>query len=131
MAEIDQKERADAYYRNMVAMIFGARCELQAANEKHGADTMPAAEARNRLRALLNTVEGVERGEYHLICEACGKPMLDGHQAIHYEDAGDIHADCEYPTFASDDPPSHEFDSGFQPEQCAVELERAKALLAE
>lgn len=126
---VDQQERADAYYRNMVAMIWGARCEYLAAIRDHGRDSMEAATVGNRLSSLLNTVEAVEAGGYHVNCEACGKPLLDGQQTVYYDDAGSIHANCDDPSAASTDPESHAYDSGFTPEQCAAELAKARAVL--
>lgn len=129
---VDQQERADAYYRNLVAMIWGARCEYRGAVADHGRDSIEAATVANRLRGMLNTVESVEAGDYHTNCEACGKPLLDGQQTVYYDDAGFIHANCDSPSEPSaDDMPSREYDSGLRPEQCAVEIAKAKAALAE
>lgn len=125
------RERADAYYRNIVARIWSARCEYLAAVKSHGPGSMEAATVGNRLRGLLNTVDAVEAGDYHSACEACGKPLLDGQQTVYYDDAGSIHANCENPAEPSDDPPSYEYDSGFSPEQCAAEIDRARAALAD
>jgi hypothetical protein len=129
---VDQQERADAYYRNIVAMIWSTCCEHDAAVRDHGRDSMEAATVGNRLRSLLSTVESVEAGDYHVNCEACGKPLLDGHQVVYYDDAGSIHANCDDPRQPStDELPSHAYDSGFTPEQCAAEIEKARAALAE
>lgn len=124
---VDLRERADAYYRNLVALIFGARCEYTAYANKNGHDDVEAAMLRQRLRTLLAIVIDVERGEYHQNCEACAKPLIDGHRVVYYDDAGDIHANCGQPTEAM--PGSHEYDSGYKPDQCAAEIEKAKAVL--
>jgi hypothetical protein len=127
----DQQERADAYYRNLVAMLFGARCELLSAVEKHGRNSMKAAIASNRVRSLLNTITAVEAGEYHSNCEGCGKPLLDGQQVIYYDDAGSVHANCDDPDEVSKVPPSHEYDSGFKPDQCEQEIKLAREALGD
>lgn len=124
---VNQQERADAYYRNMVAIIWSTRCEYHAAIKDHGRDSMEVARVGNRLRSLLNTVEA---GDYHVNCEACGKPLLDGQRTVYYDDAGSIHANCDDPSQASTDPQSHAYDSGFTPEQCSAEIEKARAALA-
>jgi hypothetical protein len=127
---VNQQERADAYYRNIVAMIWSTRCDHAAAVRDHGRDSREAATVGNRLRSLLATVESVEAGDYHCNCEACGKPLLDGQFAIYYDDAGEVHADCSDPSRAYEDLEGvHAYDSGFTPAQCAAELEKAKAAL--
>lgn len=132
MSEIDQKERADAYYRNMVAMIFGARCEYRAHADVHGHDGIDAAQLRDRLRVLVSTVEEIECGKYHDVCDACGKPLLDGQQCIYYcEDAVTTHADCSDPQRVIAAPQSSPYDSMYSPEECAAEIAKAKAVLAE
>lgn len=129
--EIDQKERADAYFRNLVAMIWATRCELSAHIEKHG-DDVDAAMIRNRLRSLVSTVESVEASDYYVNCEACGKPLLDGQMVIYYDDAGSVHADCDDPSKADEDQQGvHAYESGFSDDQCAAEIAKAKAPLAE
>ena len=130
---IDQQERADAYYKNMVAMMFFARCALSVAVQKFGDESIEAAGARARLRGILSTVESIEAGEYYETCGACGKPLLDGQQSITYEDIGRTHALCGDPmaSTSESDPVSIEYDSGFRPARCSEEISLAKAALRE
>ena len=131
MADIDQKERADAYYRNVIALIFYARVELYARLRDHG-DDVEAAAIRHRLRGLVAIVDQTEAAEYHDKCEACDKPLIDGQQVIYYaEDAVTTHADCDNPFRVMSQPDSHMYDSGYSPAECVAELEKAKAALAD
>lgn len=126
MTGVDQQARADAYHRNLVAMLFGARCEAGGAK---GLDESKSAFARLRMRSILNTIESVERGEYREPCEGCGKPLLDGQWVVYYDDAGSIHADCDFPERSSGGPGAHQYESGFTPDECAAEIAKCKALL--
>lgn len=127
MASINQQGRADAYHRNMIALIFMARAEYFDCVKRDG-ETIEAAMIRIRLHGLVTAVEQIEAGNYHTNCEACGRPLLDGQQVIYFDDAGDVHVDCEDPNVG--DLNSHAYDSGYRPGECVRELELAKVLLA-
>ena len=132
MSEIDQRERADSYHREMIAMLAGETARYTSYAAKNGHDDLVAADHRQRVRTLLATITTIEAGQFHhSSCEACGKPLVNGQQVISYGDVGEVHADCDYPQFASEDPPSHEFDDSFGPDRCRAILDRAQALLAE
>ena len=132
MTDSNQQDRADAYYREMIAMLAAEMARYSAHSSKNGHDDLVAADHRQRIRTLFGTINLIEGGQYHhTSCEACGKPLINGQQVVTYDDVGEVHADCDYPTFASDDPPSHEFDDCFGPDRCAEILTQAQALLAD
>ena len=125
-----QQRRADAYYQNMVALIFGERCRMKAATEKYGPLSSEAADARFRLYTLLITVESVERGEFDEVCETCGEPLKEGQQVVHYsEDCVTVHGDCSNPARAVEH--SRPFEEFYTPQLCAEEVAKARAVYNE
>lgn len=92
-AAAEERERADFYERQIIAMVQTAVALAKAARRDGDEDRQIGIEV-NTLRPLLATLRDAKAHDYHETCEVCAKPLIPGEPVKYYDDIGETHAEC-------------------------------------
>lgn len=124
------REKVAYWRREAVARAWSAAVAYKAALADP-ADERRAADIRvNQLGPALYAIRDADAQQWHSTCEACGKALLTGHRVVHYEDAGDVHADCDNPSAATPDEFTSAYEDGFSADDMARMLAFAREVAA-